>query len=39
MEEMIEDLFQVSKREEFGFYILKISTFDSMPRKTLESII
>lgn len=39
MEEMIEDLFQVSQRKEFEYYIFKASMFDSLPRNTLEWII
>lgn len=34
-----EVLFQFSKREEFEFYILKSSMFDSLPREILEWII
>lgn len=36
---MIEDLFQVFKRESFEYYILKTSMIASLPRETLEWII
>lgn len=39
MEEMTQDLFQVSPREEFQYDILKSSMLDSLPRETLEWII
>lgn len=39
MEEMVEDLFQVFKRESFEYYIWKTRTFDSLPRETLQWII
>lgn len=39
MEEMLKDLFQVFKREEFEYYILKASMFDSLSRETLDWII
>ena len=39
MEEMLEDLFQVSQREEFEYCILKASVCDSLARETLEWII
>lgn len=34
--EKIEDFFQVSQREKFGFYIFRTNMFDSVPRETLE---
>lgn len=36
---MVEDLFQVFKRESFEYYILETIVFDSLPRETLEWII